>query len=316
MFRNRMTSDSVVHVMELNAAYAMGMQEFTRKLKEFMTGNVVIVHDTGVIVTVCDLEYEFLGINGTSLQWFQSDFSPLSGPFVVFGVAEEWREAANRPTRQVVFLISSTGDVVGYDRGVMFYVAPGFPEFWTASLIFEYDNAVFPKTVRRYVKQAQDTLEGFVEFYNKLRLQRVLLEVREFRECLGTQRVKGATMLKVNNRLSRLLISAASAIAAGFLPMLFSDRSMLQENVAKVFWETTVGSRRRCRSQMISIHGAMGRVSHVAGGRQSAIGSIERSKRARMATITSDGTQSESATPRNEGRGEDQHVVGVVRPFM
>lgn len=216
-------------MLELDRAYAAGTDAFLRKIREMMTERVVIVHDAGIPVSICDLDYEFMSINEATLRWLCSDFAPISGPYTVFGAAEEWKEASNRPTRQVVFLIAGTGDVVGYERGVLFYVAPGLREFWTASVIFEHDNSFYPKAIRRRVRQASDDLAGYVRWYNRLRLQKVLLETRESRNRFS--RLVGTVSRKSRNRLRCLLTMAAEAIASGSLPEHFSDSSALYENI-------------------------------------------------------------------------------------
>lgn len=150
---------------------------------------------------------------------------------IIFGVAEEWKEASNKPTRQVVFMITKGGSVVAYDRGVMFYICPTLQDFWTANIVFEHDNAVFPLAVQKYVKQMYFDLKGFVGFYNRLRLQRVIIESKE-------KKMKSGRALPLRgNRLMKMLINAATSISHGNIPMIFSDRTTLHNNVNMDFLE-------------------------------------------------------------------------------
>lgn len=118
-------------------------------------------------------------------------------------------------------------------------MCPTLQDFWTASIVLEYDNAVFPSPVQRYVKQMYNDLSGFVTFYNKLRLQRVILEAIDGRSHVRTSSFRG-------NRLMRMLMKSAIEISKGSLPTLFSDRAALHDNVDMLF--LSMYWRRRCET--------------------------------------------------------------------
>ncbi|CCE57041.1 M38 protein [Murid betaherpesvirus 1] len=239
MFANAMDRESAIRAAKLVQALETSTYTFVRTLRECTIQKMEITHSSGLVISVCDSSYEHLTIKEPALSWIRRDFCPLSGPLmIIFGVAEEWRFASNRPSRQVIFIIGRDGVVMAYDRGVMFYICPSLQDFWTADIVFEHDNSIFPSPLRRYVKQLNIDLKDLMGFYNKLRLQRVIIESKEKRQKSGT-----VLPLKCN-RLMRILISAASAIQQGSIPPLFSDRATLHQNVDMGFLEMYWKSRR------------------------------------------------------------------------
>ncbi|AWV68130.1 M38 protein [Murid betaherpesvirus 1] len=243
MFANAMDRESAIRAAKLVQALETSTYTFVRTLRECTIQKMEITHSSGLVVSVCDSSYEHLTIKEPALSWIRRDFCPLSGPLmIIFGVAEEWRFASNRPSRQVIFLIGRDGVVMAYDRGVMFYICPTFQDFWTADIVFEHDNSIFPSPLRKYVKQVNLDLKDLMGFYNRLRLQRVIIESKEKRQKSGT-----VLPLKCN-RLMRILIAAATAIQKGSIPPLFSDRATLHQNVdmgfLEMYWKT-----RRCVPQ-------------------------------------------------------------------
>ncbi|AFX83359.1 E38 [Murid betaherpesvirus 8] len=239
MFENAMDRDSAVKAAKLIQALEMGTYTFGMVVRELMIQKTVITHSSGMKVGICDMWYEHLTLKEASFPWLRTDFFPLSSDtMMVFGISEEWKAASNEPTRQVVFMLAKDQSVVAYDRGVMFFMSPTFQDFWTACILFEYDNAVFPSAVRKHVRQMYCDLPGFISFYNKLRLQRVIMESKENR------RRSGRTLPLKRNRLMRMLFTAAIAIAHGDIPPLFSDRTILHNNVDRDFLEIYWRKRR------------------------------------------------------------------------
>ncbi|AWV68296.1 M38 protein [Murid betaherpesvirus 1] len=237
MFANAMDRESAIRAAKLVQALETSTYTFVRTLRECTIQKMEITHSSGLVISVCDSSYEHLTIKEPALSWIRRDFCPLSGPLMlIFGVTEEWRFASNRPSRQVIFIIGRDGVVMAYDRGVMFYICPSLQDFWTADIVFEHDNSIFPSPLRRYVKQLNIDLKDLMGFYNKLRLQRVIIESKEKRQKSGT-----VLPLKCN-RLMRILISAANAIQQGSIPPLFSDRATLHQNVdmgfLEMYWRT------------------------------------------------------------------------------
>nr|WEG69041.1 protein UL38 [Mastomys natalensis cytomegalovirus 2]WEG69179.1 protein UL38 [Mastomys natalensis cytomegalovirus 2]WEG69318.1 protein UL38 [Mastomys natalensis cytomegalovirus 2]WEG69456.1 protein UL38 [Mastomys natalensis cytomegalovirus 2]WEG69594.1 protein UL38 [Mastomys natalensis cytomegalovirus 2] len=241
MFTNAMDKESAILAAKLVQALENGIYMFVSTIRECTIQGATITHFSGMQLSICDQWYPHLTIRESSLMWIRRDFFPLSGPvMIIFAVAELWKEASNLPTRQIIFMIARDGAVVAYDQGVVFYICPTLQDFWTASIVLEYDNAVFPSPVQRYVKQMHDDLTGFVSFYNKLRLQRVILEAIHGRR--GQVRASSFR----GNRLMTMLMNAAIEIAKGSLPTLFSDRAALHDNVDMLF--LSVYWRRRCEA--------------------------------------------------------------------
>lgn len=192
----------------------------------------MITHSSGLKIWICDQWYEHLTLKEASLAWIRKDFPPVSNPImIIFAVAEQWKEASNYPNRQVIFMLARDGAVVAYDRGVIFYVCPTFQDFWTANLVFEFYNAIFPMPIRRYVRQMYLNVEGYVNFYNRLRMFRIVLDASENRAPIARQfSIRG-------NRFMKMLVASDIAILHGEIPPLFSDRMALHCNVDNRFFD-------------------------------------------------------------------------------
>lgn len=255
-----MDRESAIRAAWLVRAYKMGTYAFANALRQSTIERTEITHASGIRVLICDRWYEHLTISEDNLVWMRRDFVPVSSSnMMIFGVAEEWKMAASVPTRQVTFLVARDGCVVAHEGGVLFYICPTLQDFWTADLVFEYENAVFPLCVQKYVKQAYVNLAELVEFYNRVRLNRVIMEARDNRK-----KSEKTVPLKVN-RYMKMIASAAAAVARGDLPVLFSDRAILHAHVDLVYldmyWRTrrgvhlvpvsTVGSSR----ELVRVHG-------------------------------------------------------------
>lgn len=209
------------------------------------------MHASGIKILVCDRWYDHLTITEDNLLWMRRDFAPVSSSsMTIFAVAEEWKMAASIPTRQIVFLVARDGCVVAHEGGVLFYISPTLQDFWTADVVLEYENAIFPLCVQKYVKQAHVNFSEFVELYNRIRLNRVIMEARENRNKPGK-----TVPLKIN-RYMKMIASSASAVAAGDLPVLFSDRNTLHSNVDLCYLDMYWRGRRGVRLVPVSSVGS------------------------------------------------------------
>lgn len=201
-------------------------------IRECTIKRTTITHSSGLKIWICDQWYEYLTLKEAALSWIRKDFHPVSNPImIIFGVAELWKEASNYPTRQVIFMLAKDGSVVAYDRGVMFYMCPTFQDFWTADIVFEFYNAIFPAPVRKYVRQMYISIDGYVNFYNRLRMSRVVLDAAE----------NGKPITRPfsfrGNRFMKMLVTSDIAISHGGIPPLFSDRVALHCNVDNRFFD-------------------------------------------------------------------------------
>lgn len=206
-------------------------------IRECTVKRTSITHSSGLKIWICDQWYEHLTLKESTLTWIRKDFHPMSSQImIIFGVSEIWKEASNYPTRQVVFMLANNGAVVAYDRGILFYICPTFQDFWTANIVFEFYNAVFPTPIRKHVRQMYMNVEGYVNFYNRLRMSRVLLSASERQVAMGRPfSFRG-------NRVMRMLVASDIAISHGGIPQLFSNRVALHCNVDNrffsMYWKT------------------------------------------------------------------------------
>lgn len=270
MLVNAMDRESAIQAAWLVKAYKTGTYAFANALRQCTINRTEITHASGIKIMVCDRWYEYLTITEDNLLWMRRDFAPVSsGDMMIFGAAEEWKMAASIPTRQIVFLVARNGCVVAHEGGVLFYVSPTLQDFWTADIVLEYDNAIFPLCVQKYVKQAYVNLSEFVEFYNRIRLNRVIMEARDNRSK------PGKTVPLKTNRYMKMIASAASAVAGGDLPVLFSDRASLHANVDLVYLDMYWKRRRGMRLVPVSAVGSSRDVVRVHGDSERELARVE-----------------------------------------
>ncbi|AAF99136.1 pR38 [rat cytomegalovirus strain Maastricht] len=270
MLGNAMDRESAIQAAWLVRAHKTGTYAFANALRQCTINRTEITHASGMKILICDRWYEHLTISEDNLVWMRRDFVPVSSSsMMIFAAAEEWKMAASVPTRQVTFLVARDGCVVAHEGGVLFYISPTLQDFWTADVVFEYENAIFPLCVQKYVKQAYVNLDEFVELYNRIRINRVIMEARDNRNRPGK-----AVPLKVN-RYMKMIASAAAAVAAGDLPVLFSDRAVLHAHVDLVYLDMYWRTRRGARLVPISTVGASRDLVRVHGNSERELSRVE-----------------------------------------
>nr|ARK01201.1 U19 [Human betaherpesvirus 6]ARM61213.1 apoptosis inhibitor U19 [Human betaherpesvirus 6]QFX43688.1 apoptosis inhibitor U19 [Human betaherpesvirus 6] len=139
--------------------------KFEKVVQEAMASGIVLQHITCIKVRICDnsdilsdRQLRCLLING---------LYPFEGRISMFGVTEEWEGASAAPERQVVFLLSSTGQVLGYEDGVVFYLSPTFSDFWTTAMEFSCQNAILSNFIAQ--KSRDEYSDQFQKYFTRMR---------------------------------------------------------------------------------------------------------------------------------------------------
>lgn len=232
--RESLLDGSVPCIRELTRAAIAGRGTLVTALAEYMRQGVMITHCTGLRISLCDASYDALCFRPGSREWTRAMYSPIDDDLTVFGVAEHWRMPSRFPARQVVFLVSSNVNVYAYCAGVLFYQSPGMQQFWCSPIYFEYDNAIFPMTVRHRVKQKAVQIGDLLDTYHTYELQYAMLAY-----ALAVARDRGQVeTLKKSNRICMVLLEMEIEIRAGNLPRVFVDRESLVANCDKTFFDT------------------------------------------------------------------------------
>ncbi|AEV80402.1 protein UL38 [Cercopithecine betaherpesvirus 5] len=210
-------------------ASILGPTSLRARVKQLMGRDTRIRHEFGVTVCICDCTYQFLCITPSKISWLERNCPPLQHSLTMFGVIEAWEEAAPRPSRQVVLFMSSNYDIFAYDAGILFYLAPTMSDFWTAPVVFEYWNGIFPLEIRHRVRQYAKTIDDLTVIFHQVYHQRDVLEAR---------RIKNSTTPRTFARFLcgyvRALLDAERRVREGKIPVPFVDRDSLLANVIPV----------------------------------------------------------------------------------
>lgn len=222
---------SAVCIGELVQCSIVSADALHGKIKEYMDKRVVITHKSGMRVLICNAEYGLLTFVPGSKEWIRAMYPPLTEDLIVFGVSEFWTQESRSPARQVVFLITKRWDVFAYNAGILFYMAPSMRQFWCSPVYFEYDNAVFPITMRSHVKQKAHAMDDLLITYHVFDLQKSVMEAHRMKCGSGRNDV-----FKNTNRLYFILREVEDAVSSSRLPPVFVDKISLMWNCNSAFF--------------------------------------------------------------------------------
>lgn len=221
--------ENAAFVNELIRASVLGGLELASRIRAIAPGQKFVRHGTGIRICVCCEDYALRDIPDASIRALNVEFSPVCGPWTVFGTTEEWSLSAGMPVKRVIFMMSSQWDIVAYVNGLLYYLAPSMSDFWDCAIVFEYENALFPSSVKREIKQYATCLDDLILFHRHLRAKKCIADAAKlgFREGL---------MLKDDDKLYSVLAAADSSLSVGKIPDVFIDEGVLQRNVDARFY--------------------------------------------------------------------------------
>lgn len=229
--RDEVERQSAMYVGELVQSSIVGFNALRSKIREYMKNRVTVLHKSGMRVIICDSTYRFLTFTPCSKEWIRATYPPLNEDMIVFGVAELWKPDSQSPSRQIVFMITERWDVLAFNGGVMFYVAPGMRQFWCSPVYLEYENAIFPSTMRSHVKQKAQDMDELIVTYHVFDLQKSIMDANRSRCGF----VKDETSRYVNKVYSALR-EGERVIGKNGLPPVFVDKLSLMMNCTGSFY--------------------------------------------------------------------------------
>ncbi|AEV80744.1 protein UL38 [Aotine betaherpesvirus 1] len=218
---------SCANIGRLIQASILGKTALNAQIRRLMKAKAVLRHDSGLLVSICDITYDLLILDHVKKAWLERSCASIIGQeLIVFGVAEEWETASRYPSRQVVFLITPKWDVFVYQGGILFYLAPTMSDFWHCAIVMEYWNAVFPKPLYVHVRPYCHSMDDLLKVYHAYDLERQVMAARN-EKCTRTGR---KTFAKSVNGVIRSLLESYRSIEVGKIPSLFVERGSLYEN--------------------------------------------------------------------------------------
>ncbi|QQL09679.1 Ba64 [Baboon cytomegalovirus] len=224
--QERERQQAQLNIGYLVQASILGPTALRAQVKKLMARETRIQHEFGVTVCVCDCTYPFLCITVSKIAHLERNCPPLQHGLTMFGVIEAWEEAAPRPSRQVVLFMSDNYDIFAYDAGILFYMAPTMSDFWTAPVVFEYWNGIFPLEIRHRVRQYAKTIDDLIVIYHQVYHQRDVLEARRLKNHNSPR-----TFARFLCGYVRALLDAERRVREGKIPVPFVDRDSLMLNV-------------------------------------------------------------------------------------
>ncbi|AEV80899.1 protein UL38 [Saimiriine betaherpesvirus 4] len=233
---------SSTDIGRLIQASVLGKTALNAQIRRLMKSQTVLLHDSGLQISICDLTYELLIINQAKKTWLErSCFSVVGQELIVFGVAEEWNSASKYPSGQLVFMITTKWDVFVYHGGLLFYLAPTMSDFWHCAIVMEYWNAVFPRPLYVHVKPHCRSVDELIKMYHVFELERQVLLARKDK-CEKTGK---KTYAKSVNGIIRSIVESYKNIESGKIPCLFVERSALYANANVLFFRYYLRSKGR-----------------------------------------------------------------------
>lgn len=229
--RDEAERQSALYVGELVQSSIVGFGSLRSKIREYMRNRVTVRHKSGMRVLICDSTYSFLTFTPCSREWIRATYPPLNEDMIVFGVSEIWRPDSQSPSRQIVFMITERWDVLAFNGGVMFYVAPSMRQFWCSPIYLEYENAIFPSTMRSHVKQKAQDMDELIVTYHVYDLQKNIMDANRSR-C-GFVKDEAS---KYVNKVYSALREGERVINEIGLPPVFVDKLSLMVNCTSAFF--------------------------------------------------------------------------------